>query len=60
MVGLGGFLCFFTGGFVNKITGNILQATGGYVSVFSISPGCTRLAARHPVVGTKIGKEECR
>ena len=34
VVGLGGFICFFTGGFVNKITGNILQATGSYVSVF--------------------------
>jgi ACS family hexuronate transporter-like MFS transporter len=34
VVGLGGFLAYFTGGFVNKITGNILQATGSYLTVF--------------------------
>jgi ACS family hexuronate transporter-like MFS transporter len=34
VVGLGGFLCFFTGGFVNKITGNLLQSTGSYLPVF--------------------------
>jgi ACS family hexuronate transporter-like MFS transporter len=34
VVGLGGFLAYFTGGFVNKLTGNLLQATGSYVYVF--------------------------
>jgi len=34
VVGFGGFLCFFTGGFVNKITGNLLQKTGSYLPVF--------------------------
>ena len=34
VVGLGGFLCFFTGGFVNKFTGNLLQSTGSYLPVF--------------------------
>jgi ACS family hexuronate transporter-like MFS transporter len=34
VVGLGGFLCFFTGGFVNKFTGDLLQRTGSYLPVF--------------------------
>lgn len=34
VIGLGGFVAYFTGGFVNKLTGNILQATGSYVPVF--------------------------
>lgn len=61
VVGLGGFLCFFTGGFVNKITGNILQATGSYVSVFLYFSGMylVSLLAIQLLV-PKIGKEECR
>jgi ACS family hexuronate transporter-like MFS transporter len=39
VVGLGGFLCFFTGGFVNEFTGLILQKTGSYVSVFGYFSG---------------------
>lgn len=39
VVGLGGFLCFFTGGFVNEFTGAILQKTGSYVSVFAYFSG---------------------
>ena len=39
VVGLGGFLCFFTGGFVNAITGKILDATGSYVYVFAYFSG---------------------
>lgn len=35
VVGLGGFLCYFTGGFVNEFTGNLLQKTGSYVAVFA-------------------------
>jgi len=35
VVGLGGFLCFFTGGFVNEFTGLILQKTGSYATVFA-------------------------
>ncbi|RXK56170.1 MFS transporter [Oleiharenicola lentus] len=34
VVGLGGFMAYFTGGFVNGITGQILQKTGSYVPVF--------------------------
>jgi ACS family hexuronate transporter-like MFS transporter len=34
VVGLGGFICFFTGGFVNKFTGNVLEKTGSYIPVF--------------------------
>lgn len=34
-VGLGGFLCYFTGGFVNGVTGQLLERTGSYVPVFA-------------------------
>jgi ACS family hexuronate transporter-like MFS transporter len=33
-VGLGGFVAYFTTGFVSAITGFILQKTGSYVLVF--------------------------
>jgi ACS family hexuronate transporter-like MFS transporter len=39
VIGLGGFVCYFTGGFVNGITGNILQKTGSYVLVFAYFSG---------------------
>ncbi len=39
VIGLGGFLCFFTGGFVNGITGIILTKTGSYVYVFAYFSG---------------------
>jgi ACS family hexuronate transporter-like MFS transporter len=39
VVGLGGFLCFFTGGFVNEFTGLILQKTGSYITVFAYFSG---------------------
>ena len=35
VVGLGGFMAYFTGGFVNEFTGQILQHTGSYVPVFA-------------------------
>ena len=35
VVGMGGFVAYFTGGFVNAITGYILQKTGSYVWVFA-------------------------
>lgn len=35
VVGLGGFVAYFTGGFVNGFTGVILQRTGSYVWVFA-------------------------
>ncbi|MES2921781.1 MAG: MFS transporter [Verrucomicrobiota bacterium] len=38
-IGLGGFVAYFTGGFVNGITGEILQKTGSYVSVFAYFSG---------------------
>jgi ACS family hexuronate transporter-like MFS transporter len=34
VVGLGGFVGYFTGGFVNALTGYIVQKTGNYVWVF--------------------------
>ncbi len=34
-VGMGGFVCFFTGGWVNAFTGLILEKTGSYEWVFA-------------------------
>lgn len=60
-VGLGGFLCFFTGGFVNKITGNILQATGSYIPVFLYFSGMYLLSLLAiQLLVPKIGKETVR
>ncbi len=39
VIGLGGFVCYFTGGFVNALTGVILQKTGTYVFVFAYFSG---------------------
>jgi MFS family permease len=39
VVGFGGFVAYFTGGFVNEFTGLILQKTGSYVYVFSYFSG---------------------
>ncbi len=39
VVGLGGFVAYFTGGFVNEFTGMILQKTGSYVTVFAYFSG---------------------
>jgi ACS family hexuronate transporter-like MFS transporter len=39
VVGLGGFVAYFTGGFVNGITGHILEKTGSYVVVFTYFSG---------------------
>lgn len=39
VVGLGGFLTYFTGGIVSGITGHIVQRTGTYVWVFAYFSG---------------------
>lgn len=39
VVGVGGFMAYFTGGFVNGLTGEILQRTGSYVPVFAYFSG---------------------
>ena len=39
VVGLGGFMAYFTGGFVNGFTGLILERTGSYVPVFAYFSG---------------------
>jgi MFS transporter, ACS family, aldohexuronate transporter len=39
VVGLGGFVCYFTGGFINGLTGLILQHTGTYFWVFAYFSG---------------------
>jgi MFS transporter, ACS family, hexuronate transporter len=38
-IGLGGFVAYFTGGFVNAGTGMVLQATGSYILVFAYFSG---------------------
>jgi ACS family hexuronate transporter-like MFS transporter len=38
-IGLGGFVAYFTGGFVNGLTGMMLQKTGSYVPVFAYFSG---------------------
>ena len=35
VIGFGGFVAYFTGGFVNEFTGLIIQKTGSYVWVFA-------------------------
>ena len=35
VIGLGGFVAYFTGGFVNNFTGMIVERTGNYVWVFA-------------------------
>jgi ACS family hexuronate transporter-like MFS transporter len=39
VVGLGGFMAYFTGGLVNELTGQILHRTGSYVPVFAYFSG---------------------
>ena len=39
VVGLGGFVGYFTGGFINAFTGLILQKTGSYTLVFAYFAG---------------------
>ena len=44
IIGLGGFVCYFTGGFVNALTGVILQRTGTYAAVFAYFSGMYMLS----------------
>ena len=39
VIGLGGFVCYFTGGIVNDLTGWISQKTGSYEYVFAYFSG---------------------
>ncbi len=39
VIGLGGFVCYFTGGFVNALTGIIHEKTGSYFYVFAYFSG---------------------
>lgn len=39
VVGLGGFVCYFTGALVNDLTGLIVQRTGNYIWVFAYFSG---------------------
>jgi MFS transporter, ACS family, hexuronate transporter len=59
VVGLGGFLAYFTGGFVNKFTGNLLQSTGSYLPVFFYFSGMYVLSLiAIQFLVPRIGKEE--
>jgi len=58
VVGLGGFVAYFTGGFVNGITGILLERTGSYVYVFAYFSGMYLLSLilmqiLVPVIGRK-------
>jgi MFS transporter, ACS family, hexuronate transporter len=59
VIGFGGFICYFTGGFVNALTGIILQKTGTYVAVFGYFSGMYLLSllAMHLLV-PKIKQEQ--
>ena len=59
VVGLGGFVAYFTGGFVNGLTGQILQKTGSYVPVFAYFSGMYLLSLLlvHLLV-PRIGRSE--
>lgn len=59
VVGLGGFVGYFTGGFINGLTGYIVQKTGSYVLVFVYFSGMylISLLAMHLLV-PQIGKNE--
>jgi MFS transporter, ACS family, hexuronate transporter len=60
VVGLGGFVAYFTGGFINGFTGLILQRTGSYVLVFVYFSGTyviSLLAIQWLV--PRIGGEKC-
>jgi len=39
VIGLGGFVCYFTGGVVSHLTGVIVEKTGSYVPVFAYFSG---------------------
>ncbi|MBD5780927.1 MFS transporter [Pelagicoccus sp. NFK12] len=58
VVGMGGFAAYMTGGFVNIITGAILDKTGSYISVFAYFSGMYILSLIAiqilvPVIGRK-------
>ncbi len=61
VVGLGGFVAYFTGGFVNGLTGYILETTGSYVYVFAYFSGMYLLSLLAiQLLVRRIGKEERR
>jgi MFS transporter, ACS family, hexuronate transporter len=61
VVGLGGFVAYFTGGFVNGLTGHILERTGSYVPVFLYFSGMYLLSLLAiQLLVPKIGREEGR
>lgn len=62
VVGMGGFAAYMTGGFVNIITGGILDKTGSYVSVFAYFSGMYILSLLAiqilvPVIGRKAANK---
>ena len=61
VVGLGGFVTYFTGGFINAWTGYIVQKTGSYLLVFVYFSGMYLLSllAMHLLV-PRIGEKTAR
>ena len=62
VVGLGGFVAYFTGGFVNEFTGQILEKTGSYFLVFAYFSGMYILTliliqVLVPVIGPKAARK---
>jgi ACS family hexuronate transporter-like MFS transporter len=58
VVGLGGFVAYFTGGFINGFTGLILQKTGSYLMVFVYFSGMYLISLLViQLLIPKIGKE---
>ena len=61
IVGLGGFVAYMTGGFVNIMVGSILDKTDSYVLVFAYFSGMYLLSLLAiqllvPVIGEHPGK----
>ena len=56
---MGGFAAYLTGGFVNIITGAILDKTGSYVYVFAYFSGMYLLSLLAiQILVPRIGREE--
>jgi ACS family hexuronate transporter-like MFS transporter len=61
VVGLGGFVTYFTSGFINAMTGHILQSTGSYLYVFMYFSGMYLISLLFvQILIPKIGREHAR
>jgi MFS transporter, ACS family, hexuronate transporter len=61
VIGLGGFVAYFTGGFVSALTGLILQKTGSYIYVFAYFSGTYVISlACLQILVPKIGSSQTK